>query len=138
MQIERHPTVFIVDDSQAVRERLKDLLTLGAHAQIVGEAATVDRAVTGIKACQPDYVVLDYQLPDGTGLDVLREVRRQSPASCFVVLTNHRGAALRDAFMNAGAQLFLDKSFEFGRLTRLIAEPKPDNQLNTTEVLTRR
>ena len=138
MQSEPHPSVFLVDDSQAVRERLKDLLTLGAHAQIVGEAATVDRAITGIKACQPDYVVLDYQLSDGTGLDVLREVRDQAPRSCFVVLTNHPTAELHDAFMNAGAQLFLDKSFEFGSLTRLIAEPKPDDRRDTTKVLTRR
>jgi DNA-binding NarL/FixJ family response regulator len=116
------PSVFLVDDSEPVRERLKELLELRAEVRIVGEADTAALAVTKIRAAQPDFVVLDYQLGDGTGLDVLREVREDAPRSCFIVLTNHVSADLRESFVNAGAHCLLDKSHEFGRLAKLIAE----------------
>jgi len=135
MQNEPVPSVFIVDDSEPVRERLKELIETGPCARIVGEAASVASAIAGIKAWQPDYVVLDYQLQNGTGLDVLREVRCQAPSSCFIVLTNHATTGLRDAFMNAGAQFLLDKSFEFERLPQLIAELGARDQQDKPEVL---
>jgi DNA-binding NarL/FixJ family response regulator len=135
MQSDSIPSVFLVDDSEAVRDRLKELFAVGARVRIVGEADTVARAIVDIGASQPDFVVLDYQLPDGTGLDVLREVRRLAPASCFIVLTNHPSPELHDAFVNAGAQFFLDKSFEFGRLGRLIAELQATDRQDTTDVL---
>jgi DNA-binding NarL/FixJ family response regulator len=135
MPSESIPSVFIVDDSEAVRERLRELVEFGSGARIVGEAATVGTAIDGIKARRPDYVVLDYQLADGTGLDVLREARTDSPASCFIVLTNHACVELHDAFMDAGAQFFLDKSLEFGRLTMLIAELSSTHRPDRAEAL---
>ena len=134
MQNKTIASVFLVDDSHVVRERLKELIESRRDARIVGEAATVDSAIAGIRAWQPDYVVLDYQLPDGTGLDVLRRVRGRSPASCFIVLTNHPSTELQAAFRDAGAQFFLDKSFEFARLPGLIVEPDPTQPRQTFEV----
>ena len=122
------PTVVLVDDSAPIRERLKELLSIGAPVRIVGEAGTAAAAISEIKTAQPDFVVLDYQLPDGTGLEVLREVRAEAPHSCFIVLTNHPSVALRQAFEAAGARFFLDKSHEFGRLGKLIAEAHPPRQ----------
>lgn len=116
------PSVFLVDDSGSIRERLKELLSIGAPVRIVGEADTVAGAISKIKAAQPDFVVLDYRLGDGTGLEVLREVRAESLHSCFIVLTNHASTKLREAFEDAGARFFLDKSHEFGRLGTVIAE----------------
>ncbi|HLX27686.1 MAG TPA: response regulator [Casimicrobiaceae bacterium] len=127
MQSESIPTVFLVDDSAAVRERLKELFDLGPRVRIIGEADTAGRAIVAIKASQPDFVVLDHKLPDGTGLDVLRGVRNESRRSCFIVLTNRASAELQDAFVDAGARFFLDKSQEFGRLAGLIAELSPAN-----------
>jgi DNA-binding NarL/FixJ family response regulator len=115
------PTVVLVDDSASIRERLKELLSIGAPVRIVGEAGTAAAAICEIKATQPDFVVLDHQLPDGTGLEVLHAVRAEVPHSCFIVLTNHASMELRKAFETAGAQFFLDKSHEFGRLGKLIA-----------------
>ena len=129
------PSVFLVDDSAAVRDRLKELFAAGAAVRIVGEAGTVAGAVADIETSRPDFVVLDYQLPDGTGLDVLREVRHLVPISCFIVLTNHPSQKLRDAFTDAGAQFFLDKSFEFGRLGGLIAEAQSAHTQDTETIL---
>ena len=115
------PSVFLVDDSVQVRECLKDLFDIGARVRIAGEAGTVARAIADIRTSRPDFVVLDYQLPDGTGLDVLRELSDEMPKTRFIVLTNHAGSELQRAFLEAGAECLLDKSHEFGRLSGLIA-----------------
>ena len=122
------PTVVLVDDSACIRERLKELLSIGAPVRIVGEADTAAAAISEIKTAQPDFVVLDHQLPDGTGLEVLREVRAEAPHSCFIVLTNHASVQLREAFEAAGARFFLDKSHEFGQLGKLIAGARAPGQ----------
>ena len=121
MHSESVPSVFLVDDSVQVRECLKDLFDIGARVRIVGEAGTAARAIADIRTSQPDFVVLDYQLPDGTGLDVLRELSDEMPKTRFIVLTNHASSELQQAFLEAGAECLLDKSHEFGRLSGLIA-----------------
>jgi DNA-binding NarL/FixJ family response regulator len=122
------PTVVLVDDSACIRERLKELLSICAPVRIVGEADTAAAAISEIKTAQPDFVVLDYQLPDRTGLEVLREVRAEVPHSCFIVLTNHVSVQLREAFEAAGARFFLDKAHEYGRLGKLIAGARSPGQ----------
>ena len=121
MPSESIPSVFLVDDSVQVRECLKELFDIDVRVRIVGEAGTAARAIADIRTSQPDFVVLDYQLPDGTGLDVLRELRNEMSRTRFIVLTNHASSELQQAFLEAGAEYLLDKSHEFGRLGGLIA-----------------
>lgn len=120
MHSESVPSVFLVDDSVQVRECLKELFNIDAGVRIVGEAGTAALAIADIKRLQPHFVVLDYQLPDGTGLDVLRALRDEMPRTHFIALTNHASGELQQAFLKAGAECLLDKSHEFGRLCGLI------------------
>ena len=118
-----HPrTVFIVDDLPSMRERLHELVSDIEGVEIVGDAGTPADAIDGILRTQPDCVLLDYQLVDGTGVDVLRAVHPQSPAIAFIVLTNHATAQHRRACLDAGARYFFDKSTEFGHIRHAIAE----------------
>ena len=121
----QYRTVFIVDDLPAMRERLAELMGAIAGVQIVGEAGTPAEAIDGILRTNPDCVLLDYQLIDGTGVDVLRAVHPQSPDIAFIVLTNHATPQHRRACLDAGARHFLDKSTEFGRIRSAIAELEP-------------
>jgi two-component system response regulator DevR len=121
MNTGRTHTVYLVDDSAAVRERLKELLALDSRVHIVGEAETAAGAIRGVLATRPDFVVLDYGLADGTGLEVLTAAVDEVPQTVFIVLTNHAGTHLRAACTAAGARFFLDKSSEFGRLRGIIA-----------------
>lgn len=118
-------TVFIVDDLPAMRERLSELMGAIAGVQIVGEAGTPAEAIDGILRTNPDCVLLDYQLIDGTGVDVLRAVHPQSPDIAFIVLTNHATPQHRRACLDAGARYFFDKSTEFGNIRSAIAEIEP-------------
>ncbi|MBK9116904.1 MAG: response regulator transcription factor [Betaproteobacteria bacterium] len=116
-----HPKVFIVDDSPSMRVRLSELLGEIDGVDVVGEAGTPGDAIAGILRVHPQYVLLDYQLEGGTGLDVLRAVHPQDPGVVFIVLTNHATPQYRNACLEAGAQHFLDKSSEFGRIKEVIA-----------------
>ncbi len=115
------PTVYIVDDSPSMRVRLSELLDEIDGVAVVGEAGTPAAAISGILDASPEFVLLDYQLEGGTGLDVLRAVHPRAPGVVFIVLTNHATPQHRDACLTAGASFFLDKSSEFGRIKDLIA-----------------
>lgn len=112
--------VFIVEDSPEVRQSLADLLHEIDGVSVVGEAETPDDAVAGIRRTGPDYVVLDFQLDGGTGVEVLRAIHPASPEIAFVVLTNHPNAQYRRICMEAGASWFFDKSTEFRKLKDVI------------------
>lgn len=116
-----NPSVFIVDDSPSMRVRLSELLDEIDGVDVVGEAGTPSDAISGILRIHPRYVLLDYQLEGGTGLDVLRAVHPQDPGVVFIVLTNHATPQYRHACLEAGARHFLDKSSEFGRIKDVIA-----------------
>lgn len=120
--------VFIVDDLPSMRERLRELVDGIDGVEVVGEAGTPAEAIDGIRRTQPDFVLLDYQLVDGTGVDVLRALHGEARHIAFIVLTNHATAQHRRACLDAGARFFFDKSSEFGRVRSTIEEASPMRQ----------
>jgi DNA-binding NarL/FixJ family response regulator len=114
--------IFIVDDLPSMRERLRELVVDIDGTDVVGDAGTPAAAIEGILRTHPDCVLLDYQLVDGTGVDVLRAVHPQLPQVAFIVLTNHATTQHRRACLDAGARFFFDKSTEFGLIRGAIAE----------------
>lgn len=101
--------MFLVDDHELVRRGLRDLLGTAPDLQIVGEAATVKEAITGIGATRPDVAVLDVRLPDGNGVELCREVRsRNSKARCLMLTSYADDDALLAAVL-AGASGFVLK-----------------------------
>ena len=71
--------VFLLDDHEVVRAGLKHLLESGGDIEVVGEAGTAAAAISRIPALMPDVAVLDARLPDGSGIDVCRQVRSSRP-----------------------------------------------------------
>jgi two-component system response regulator DevR len=117
--------VYIVEDSPPIRERLDGLLGAIDGVEIVGHADTPGDAIAGILSTHPHCVVLDYQLIGGTGVEVLRALHPISPATAFVVMTNHPGPQYRRVCLSAGASAFLDKSTEFEKIVDFIADLGP-------------
>jgi two-component system response regulator DevR len=113
--------VFIVEDSIPVRERLVELIGDIDGVEVVGEAGTPTTAVSGILRTRPKYVVLDFQLDGGTGMEVLQAILPQLPKTIFIVLTNYSQPQFRQTCMAAGATAFLDKSTEFTKVREVIA-----------------
>jgi len=113
--------LYIVDDSQAIRERLVALFARDRAVRVVGEATTAPQAVVDILALEPDTVILDLELQGSNGLQVLRAVHPQMPRIEFVVLTNHAEPQYRRACIHAGASHFLDKANEFERVRDVVS-----------------
>lgn len=94
--------VFILDDHELVRQGLKDLLE-GEGFVVVGESGSAAEATRRIPALRPDVAILDGRLPDGTGIEVCRDVRSLDPRLRCLILTSYddeqalRGAVLAGA-----------------------------------------
>lgn len=101
--------VFLLDDHEVVRRGVADLLGMEDDIEIVGEAATAAEAVSRILATEPDVAILDVQLPDGSGVEVCREVRSALPdVACLMLTSFAEDEALFEAIM-AGASGFVLK-----------------------------
>ncbi|MFP5308946.1 MAG: response regulator [Actinomycetes bacterium] len=101
--------VFLVDDHEVVRRGLRALLEGEDDIEVVGEAATAGMALAQITALRPDVALLDVRLPDGTGVEVCRDVRAHDPdISCLMLTSFSDDEALFDAIM-AGASGYLLK-----------------------------
>ena len=102
-------SVLLVDDHELIRQGLARAFERDDSMSVVGQAATVAEALTAWRTLRPDVVVTDLQLPDGTGLDIVRAVRSESEDVGLVMLTMHTGDAQIFAAMEAGASAFLNK-----------------------------
>jgi two-component system, NarL family, response regulator DevR len=79
--------VFLVDDHEIVRRGVADLINAEADLTVVGEASTVKQALSRIAATTPDVAVLDVRLPDGSGIDLCRDIRSAYPDVACLMLT---------------------------------------------------
>jgi len=105
-----HPIrVVLVDDHELIRQGLAKAFERDPEMQIVGLAGTVAQAMAAWQQTRPDVVVTDLQLPDGTGLDVVRTIRARQERAGLVVLTMHSGDDQIFAAMEAGASAFVGK-----------------------------
>ncbi len=114
--------IAIVDDSLPLQKRLAALIPQDGSAAVVAYAASVFEAIGMVWDQSPDVVVLDFQLQDGTALNVLEGIEAKAPRPFVIVLTNYPEPIYRSKCMEAGAFRFLDKSTEFDQLTETIRE----------------
>jgi DNA-binding NarL/FixJ family response regulator len=115
-------SVYLVDDSKVVRERLHALLGSVSGVQIVGEAETAAIAIAGILEVRPDIVVLDLNLAEGSGLDVLRALHAQAPEIDCYMLSNFSSYPYRQIAERFGVRGYFDKSREFERMRDVVAQ----------------
>lgn len=120
--MQAHTKVFIAEDFLPIRRRLIELLIFVDQVDIVGEAESPKEAVDGILEQQPDWVVLDFDLRGGSGVEVLRAVHARAPSVRFIVLSNYPTSQYRRVCLDSGAGWYFDKSTEFGKVRDVIAE----------------
>ena len=118
--------VFVVEDAAPIRERIEAMIAL-AGAAPAGHATGVAAAIRGILEARPEIVILDFQLADGTGFDVLRAVRKQAPEIDIYLFSNFAAYPYRDLAARLGAKGFFDKSSEFDRMRDAVAQRAAGN-----------
>jgi DNA-binding NarL/FixJ family response regulator len=113
-------TVFIVDGSSIIQDRLVTMLAELDGVEVVGQAHNVADAVKAIRARKPDLVIQDVQTADGSGLDLLAAIKQGETAPVVIVLTNDVYQSYRKAYLKAGADFFFDKSSEFDQIPEVL------------------
>lgn len=110
----------MVDDHAVVRGGLRYLLRDSPEVEVVGEAATVAAALDGVAASRPDVAVVDVRLPDGNGVELVREIRSRQPAvRCLILTTSADDEAFFHAVV-AGACGYLVKDVQADELEQSI------------------
>jgi DNA-binding NarL/FixJ family response regulator len=108
---EDEPTrVLIVEDHRVVAEGLAALINDQTDMKVVGNVGTVADSSTAAAELNPDVVLLDFRLPDGTGPDAAAAIRTIRPAAKMIFLTREDTDAARFAAVQSGASAFLHKS----------------------------
>lgn len=101
--------VFLLDDNEPVRRVLREVLEADDGIVVVGEASSAVEARALVLATRPDVVVLDVQLPDGSGLEVCGEIRATNPEIRCVMLSAFADDQALEAAAAAGASGYLLK-----------------------------
>ena len=112
--------VFLADDSSLVREKMRRLLSALPRIIICGEAADAKEAVTAIHASAADAVILDIDLHESSGLDVLAELKRKDTAPVVIILTIHAFEEMGRYYLDAGADHYFEKGANFDDLLNLL------------------
>ena len=109
MTTEPNIRILVADDHAVVREGIRHVLATQHGFDIAGEAASGADAVRLAGECDPDVVVLDVSMPEGTGLEVIADVRRAAPDARVLILSVHDEAEYVLQAVRAGAHGYLRK-----------------------------
>lgn len=115
-------SIMLVEDSVAVRNRLRQILEEIRRFRIIGEFETAQDAIAAIDSQAPDVVLLDIKLRAGNGIEVLRHLRQHAPGAKVIVFSQHDDPEYREQFLQAGAHLFVNKTQETGKLVDALTE----------------
>jgi two-component system OmpR family response regulator len=115
-------SIMLVEDSAAVRNRLREMLNDIQRFHVVGEYDAAQDAIAAIGTEPPDVVLLDIKLRTGNGIEVLRHIKRHAPGAKVIVFSQHDEPEYREQFARAGAQFFFNKTHETGQLVATLTE----------------
>lgn len=118
----RQIRVYLLDDHEVVRKGLRALLESAGDIEVIGESGSAIDAAHRIPALKPDVAVLDGRLPDGSGIEVCREVRSVDPTIRALILTSYDDDDALFAAIMAGASGYVLKEIKGNDLVTAIRE----------------
>jgi two-component system, NarL family, response regulator DevR len=129
--------VFLLDDHEIVRRGLHDLLDAESDIEIVGESGSAREATARIPALRPHVAVLDARLPDGSGIDVCRDVRSTDPSINALILTSYDDDEALFAAIMAGAAGYVLKQIGAGDLVDTVRRVAAGQSLIDPQLMAR-
>ena len=130
--------VMVVDDHEVVRRGITGIVGHDSAMEVVAEAGTVRDAVRRGRLVEPDVALVDLQLLDGTGIDVIRELRKSNPQIKAIVLTSFDDDEALAEALSVGASAFVLKSTRGNEINTIIREVAEGRVLLDERTITRR
>src|SRR3954462_7264023 len=121
--------VYLLDDHEVVRQGLRALLESHDDIEVVGESGSAVDAAHRIPALRPDVAVLDARLPDGSGIEVCREVRAVAPSIRGLILTSYDDDEALFAAIMAGASGYVLKQVRGSDLVTAVRQVAAGNSV---------
>lgn len=131
--ITRTMNLFIVEDSVLIQNRLVRFIEEIPGMHVIGVSGDIDTAYDSVINSHTDAMIIDLQLGDKNGLQLLKDVKQNKPEVKIVILTNHSTEDNRVHAMRAGADGFLDKSTDFDQIQNFLYDwesPDASKQVN--------
>lgn len=128
----------IVDDHEIVRRGIAEIVDRDDAFEVVAEAGTVEDAVRRASLVKPDVMLVDLQLPDGTGIDVMRALSETDPEIKSVVLTSFDDDGALSEALEVGARAYILKTVRGGEINDVIRAVAEGRVLLDERTMTRR
>ena len=130
--------VMIIDDHEIVRRGIAEIVDRADGLEVVAEAGAVQDAIRRAELVVPDVILVDLQLPDGTGIDIMRRLRETHPAIRSVVLTSFDDDSALSEALDAGAVAYILKTVRGAEITDVIRAVADGRVLLDDRTVTRR
>jgi DNA-binding NarL/FixJ family response regulator len=121
IQNKEKKVVLVVDDSLVVLERMIPMLQGSRNVEFVVHAGSYKEALAVLEAIKPDCILLDIQLPDQSGIELLQLVREKYDQVLVFMMTNNASEHYRAICQEMGANRFFDKSMDFARIPEALS-----------------
>jgi len=112
--------IVLADDSKILRQRIISLLEEIDGVRVVAEAENSHQAIQYVEELKPDLIILDIRMPDGGGLEVLKELENKNISVIKMIFTNYPNEQYRKKCMELGADYFFDKSTDFEEMVDVV------------------
>lgn len=137
-QAERDIRVMIIDDHEVVRRGIAEIVDRADGLSVVAEAGSVAEAVRRAELVRPEVLLVDLQLPDGTGIDIIAALREKLPEARPIVLTSFDDDDALAAALNAGAKAYLLKTVRGAEIAEVVKAVAAGRTLLDERTVTRR
>lgn len=112
--------ILVVEDSRLMTERLVKLLSKTSPGPTVDVVREISKAQDLLKKNRYDVAILDIRLPDGSGIDLLKEIKSGADAPTVIMFTGYPFPQYKERCMSFGADYFFDKSTEYQKIPEVI------------------
>lgn len=138
MEERKNINVMIIDDHEVVRRGISEVVDRAEGLKVIAEAGSVSEAVRRCELMNPDVALVDLRLPDGTGIDIIEQVKERSPQTSCVVLTSFDDDEALAESLAAGAKAYLLKTVRGAEITEVIKAVAAGRVLLDERTVTRR
>ena len=119
--------LLIVDDEASLRDLLAVMFE--EEGNLVETAASIAEARVALHKAEPDLVLCDLMLPDGSGLDLLREIKEKTPSVAVIMITAHESSKSAVEALKAGAFHYIAKPFDTEELKNIVRKAAERKEL---------